>query len=161
MSILSWFRRKQPTPRRPFRHRPSDWAKTLDDLMSEKRTISSEEIEWARSYERDQLRGWARFPKNGEEFEASNDVAVNYLVHWQAPYTGGGKATIFKGTRVRVSLSAQDREPIGVYAYPLDDGQLERQLVSEAERSSKKYGGFSLAISVEQLNKEFRLIKAR
>lgn len=129
--------------------------------MAEKRTISGEEIEWARSYERDQLRGWARFPKNKEEYETLSDVGVSYLVHWQAPYTGGGETTLAKGTRIRVSVSAQDAEPVGVYADPLDGGQLERQLVPESERASKKYGGFSLFVSVEKLNKEFQLTRAR
>ena len=38
--------------------------------MAEKRTIPAQEIEWARSLERDRLRPWARFPKDGEIFEA-------------------------------------------------------------------------------------------
>lgn len=125
--------------------------------MTEKRTISAEELEWARSYEVDQLKGWARFPKDGERFEALDNVEVDYLTHWQAPFTGGGKGTLTKGTRIRVAVDAKRPEPVGVNAYPLDKS-LEKLLVPEAERTSPKYGGFSLWIPIAQLNKEFRLI---
>ena len=126
--------------------------------MTEKRTIPSEELEWARSYERDQLRTWVRFPKDGEEFEAERDIDVNYVVHWQAPFTGGGVGRMDKGTRIRVSVGAQDPEPIGVYASPLDKRRLEERLVPESERSSPKYGGFNLFIPVGQLNKDFKRV---
>lgn len=159
MGIWSWFRRKPQRPARAHRLRPPDWNRTIDDLMAEKRTISGEEIEWARSYERDQLRAWVRFPRNAEIYEALRDVEVNYLVHWQAPYTGGGTGTVHQGTRVRVSVGDRDPQPISVYADPLDGGELERRLVSEDERGSKKYGGFSLCIGVGELNKDFRLVK--
>lgn len=127
--------------------------------MSEKRTISAEELEWARSYERDKLRTWARFPKDGEEFEANSEVEVDYVTHWQAPFTGGGKGKLLKGTRVRVSVSERHPEPIGVYAQPVEYLRLENELVPAAERSAPKYGGFSLSISVAQLNRDFHLVR--
>jgi hypothetical protein len=158
MSLWSWFRRRKPQSSRTRRPRPPEWSKTIDDLMTEKRTIPSEELEWARSYERDQLRTWVRFPKDGEEYEAERDIEVNYVVHWQAPFTGGGVGRMDKGTRIRVSVGAQDPEPIGVYASPLDKRRLEEHLVPESERSSPKYGGFTLFIPVGQLNKDFKRV---
>lgn len=154
----SLFRRREPPARPAPRPRPADWNKGLDALMAEsRRTISGEEIEWARSYDRDRLRAWARFPRDGEVHEATGGVEVTYQVHWKAPYTGGGKAVLPAGTRVRVSLFEHDPEPVGVYATPLDDGALERQLVPEIDRSSRKYGGFSLFVDTEVLNRHFRL----
>lgn len=42
---------------------PEGWTKTIDDLVAEKRDLSGEEIAWARSYEREQLRSWAQMTK--------------------------------------------------------------------------------------------------
>lgn len=159
MKFWSLFKKRQPPPPKAVRPRPLGWNKTISDLMSEKRTIPAEEIEWARSYERDNLRKWARFPRDREEFEATKDVAVTFVTHWQAPFTGGGTGTLPMGTRVRVSVSGPDPEPIGVYAEPLDYKRFETELVPAADRSTPKYGGFSLSISIEQLNKDFRRVK--
>lgn len=141
-------------PRPPM---PPGWKKTIDDLMAEKRTVSGDELEWAREYERSQLRPWARFPRDRELFEAQRDLHIDYLTHWAAPFTGGGKCMIRKGTRIRVSVPAFDQEPIGVHAAPLDTA-LEKEIVPEADRSGPKYGGFSLFVKTAQLNKDFRRI---
>lgn len=157
MGIWSWFKKSPPPQPKPIRERPADWCKTVDDLMTEKRTISGEELAWARSYEHDQLKMWARFPLDGEHYETVDSVDVDYLTHWQAPYTGGGKGKLIKGTRVRVVVDAVMPNPIGVYAYPLEK-KLESQMVPLEDRTSRKYGGFSLWIPIAQLNREFRLI---
>ena len=124
--------------------------------MAEKRTVSGEELEWARQYERSQLRPWARFPRDGEIFEALSDLKIDYLTHWAAPFTGGGSCVIRKGTRIRVSVPVFDQEPIGIHAAPLD-AALEKEIVPEAERNAGKYGGYSLFVKTAQLNKDFRL----
>lgn len=118
---------------------------------------SGDEIEWAREYERSLLRPWARFPRNGEVFEAQSEMQIDYLTHWAAPFTGGGKYLLRKGTRIRVSVMPFDPEPIGVYAAPLD-AALEKEIVPEAERTGPKYGGFSLFVKTDRLNREFRQI---
>lgn len=136
---------------------PPGWNRTIDDLMAEKRTVSGDEIEWAREYERSQLRPWARFPRDGEVFEAQGDLRLDYITHWAAPFSGGGPCTIRQGTRVRVSVPAFDAEPVGVYAAPLD-ASLEEQIVPEEDRKAGKYGGFSLFVRTAQLNKDFRQV---
>jgi hypothetical protein len=50
------------------------------------------------------------------------------------------------------------REPIGVYAEPLNGPRIEDLLVSEADRKNPKYGGFSLSIPTADLNRLFRLV---
>lgn len=157
MSLADWWRRlfrpPAPPPRRP---RPPDWTLTIAELMASGRPrISGEEIEWARSYERDQLRAWARFPRDGEVFEAGRELDVDFITHWAAPFTGGGTGRLAAGERVRVQVGAQEAEPIGVYATPLDDGRFERAWVPEAERTAPRYTGFSLYIPVQKLNEEF------
>jgi hypothetical protein len=134
---------------------PPRWNKTIDDLMAEKRAISGDEVEWARDYERSQLRPWARFPRDAEVFEAQADLKLDYLTHWSAPFTGGGSCVIRKGTRIRVSVPPFDPAPIGVYAAPLD-AALEKEIVPEADRLAANYGGFSLFVKTAQLNKDFR-----
>lgn len=136
---------------------PPGWNKTLDDLMAEKRTVGGDEIEWAREYERAQLRSWVRFPRDGEVFEAQSDLRLDYITHWAAPFSGGGSCTISKGTRVRVAVPAFDPQPVGVYAAPLD-AALEKEIVPEEERAAAKYGGFSLFVKTAQLNKDFRQV---
>ncbi len=164
MSLFDWWRRRfppppPPPPPPPRRPRPADWNKTLDELMAEKRTISGEEIDWARSYERDQLRSWARFPRDGEVFEAPGDLEVDFITHWAAPYSGGGKGRLPAGSRIRVIVGAHEPEPILVYADPLDNGRFEQAWVPESKGRPSKYGGFHLCISVKCLNEDFRRVE--
>jgi hypothetical protein len=158
MKWPQWFRwlcGERPVVIRP---RPPGWNKTLTELSAENRSQSADEIRWAREYEREQLRAWARFPKDGEHFEAARDLTVRYLVHWKAPYSTGGDATLVQGTRVRVSVPPGDPEPIGVYTTPVDEKEFERRFIPAADRSSGKYAGYSVFLYVAQLNRDFRLV---
>lgn len=139
---------------------PQGWSKTINDLVAEKRNLSGEEIEWARNFEREQLRPWARFPRPGEIYELIDDSELSYVTHWSAAFTGGGKGMLRHGTLVRIGEGTGDPEPIGVYAVPLDKARVEAELIPEAERNADKYGGFSLSISTGELNKLFRLVTA-
>ena len=140
---------------------PSGWHKTVADLFAEakesRRPVGPPETEWALAYERSLLRPWARFPLDGEIYEALDDTPVEYLTHWSAPFTGGGSGVIPKGTRVRVQVADFNPEPVSVYAAPLARDVIERLLVPESTRKAPKYGGFSLSISTADLNRLFRL----
>jgi hypothetical protein len=142
---------------------PLGWNKTLADLFADlkesRSPIGAPETEWARSYERSLLRSWARFPLDGDVYEAVEDTAVKFLTHWRTPFTDGGSGTLPKGTRVRVKVPDWMREPVGVYAEPLDAERIERALISEADRCNAKCDGFSLSISTAELNKCFRLVQ--
>jgi hypothetical protein len=141
---------------------PPGWTKTIADLAAElkesRRPMGPPETEWARAYERSLLRPWARFPLDGEVYEALEDTPVGFLTHWRAPFTGGGDGILPKGTRVRVKVFDWIREPISVYADPLDGPRIESLLVSEEDRNTAKYDGFSLSIPTADLNKLFRLV---
>jgi hypothetical protein len=143
---------------------PTGWNKTIADLCAEskgsRKPIGPPETEWARAYERSLLRPWARFPLDREVYEALADTPIRFLTHWRAPFTGGGEGVLPKGTRVRVKVVDWIREPIGVYAEPLDRPRIENLLVPEDERKDAKYDGFSLSIPTADLNKLFRLVSA-
>ena len=54
-----------------------------------------------------------------------------------------------------------DREPIGVYADAENREQVELRIVPEADRTHKKYGGYSLSISTSDLNTKFKLVEMK
>lgn len=144
---------------------PQGWSKTIADLFAEskvsRRSVGPPETEWARAYERSCLRPWARFPLDGEVYEALEDTPIGFLTHWRAPFTGGSDGTLPKGTRVRANVVDWIREPISVYAQPLDVTRIEHLLVPEEDRKGAKYDGFSLSISTADLNRRFRLIERK
>ena len=137
---------------------PNGWSKTTRDLIAENRFISAEEMSWAREYEKSQLRLWVKFPVNGEIYEAICDVEVRYVTHWSAPYTGGDKCILVKGTKVRVILNKGENEPLVVSADPLEYEKIEQETVPEAERKAFKYKGFNLSIKTAELNRSFKLV---
>jgi hypothetical protein len=144
---------------------PAGWTKTIDDLMAEaqageRRSVGPPETEWALAYQRSLIRPWARFPLNGDVYEALDDTPVRFLTHWRAPFTGGGSGTLPKGSRVRVLVFSFNPEPVSVAADPLERGFLEPLLVPESERKDPKYGGFRLSIPTADLNQKFRLISS-
>jgi hypothetical protein len=143
---------------------PPGWNKTLTDFFAEstksRRSIGPPETEWARAFERSLLRPWARFPVDGDVYEALEDTPVKFLTHWRAPTTGGGEGTLPKGTKVRVNIPDWIREPISVNADPTDSQRIEDLLIPTDDRTNAKYDGFSLFISTADLNKRFRLVDA-
>ena len=142
---------------------PAGWNKTVTDLIAESkktgRSVGPPETEWALAYECSLLRPWARFPLDGDIYEALEDTPISFLTHWRAPFTDGGSGTLPKGTKVRVKVFDNAPNATRVYASPLDADVVERLLVSEADRTNPKYGGFSLSISIGDLNKWFSLVK--
>jgi hypothetical protein len=141
---------------------PAGWHKTIDDLLAEvkelRTPVGPPETEWAVAYERSLLRPWARFPLNGDVYEAIDDTPVSFMTHWFGPFTDGGDGVLPKGTRVRVQVFDFMPEPVSVYADPLDRTVIERLLVPESIRNAHKYGGFSLSVPTADLNRRFRLI---
>lgn len=99
-----------------------------------------------------------RYPREGEIYEAAEDVAVSYLTYYfDLPSTGGGNAILPKGEQVRVSHCRGDK-PTGVYCDPLRYRELHQRIVSAKERDNKLYRGYYLAIDTVSLNTRFILI---
>jgi hypothetical protein len=86
---------------------PPGWNKTVQDLTDESKktgsAVGSPEVDWARDYERSLIPAGTRYPKKGDVYEAIQDINVNYMTAWAAPYTGGGKGILHAGDRVLVS----------------------------------------------------------
>ena len=136
---------------------PKDWKKTLEELFEEDRDIPSEEIQWARAYEKEMLRNNVRFPLNGEIFEAIEDVKISYLTQWRAPFTGGEDFIIKKGTRIKVEVEEYEAEPILVYATALEHEKLEKEIIPEKDRTNSKYAGYYLSVKTKTLDQSFQL----
>ena len=142
---------------------PPGWKKTLADLHAElksgvRRTLGSPEVDWARDYERILLPADTRFPRQGDVYEAMEDLQVHYLTSWQAPFTGGGKGTMRRGEQVVVRYLVHP-QPIAVGAHPMNYHEVEARLVPETDRRDERYGGFYLSISTADLNAKFRLVQ--
>jgi hypothetical protein len=140
---------------------PAGWNKTLEDLCAEmhsgiRKSIDGQEAEWARNYERSLLPETIRFPGPGDVYEAIDDIEVQYVTHWLAPYTGSGSAIIKQREKIVVDGGC-DPEPLGVYALP-EDYKLEMRMIPQEDRTDGKYGGFHLSISTRDLNTKFRLV---
>ncbi len=135
---------------------PEGWNKTLDELFDQNEEPSGEEVRWARAYEHSRLKEWARFPENGDIYEAIEDVEIEYLTHWRVPFTGGGECILKAGTKIRVEVHDYDPEPVGVYADPVED--LENEIVPSKVRLDKTYNSFSLSVETYELNRSFKLV---
>jgi hypothetical protein len=160
--MIGWLRRLLGIdPPLPVGPRPSGWSKTFADLSAENRNLSREELEWARQYELEQLRSWARFPKDGEEFEVRSDKKVTLQIHWRAPYSTSAEGVLASGTRIRVFVHPEHTEPVGVQAIPVDERAFELRWVPEADRLASKYAGYSLTLMVAELNRDFELVSGK
>lgn len=138
------------------------WRKTLDDLSAEmkagtRRIVSREELELAKALTRRRMPTGLRYPRGGEVYEATTDVVVTYMTAHHAPFTGGGKAMLPRGERVRVSGFAGER-PISVYCDPLRYDALHQQIVPAEERANAYYSNYYLCIETVALNRSFRRI---
>lgn len=135
--------------------------KTISELVSEAqagRWVAPWEYDRAREYERDSLRAWARFPLDGDAYQAVRDAEVHYTTYWRAPFTGGGLSTLPTGTEVRVVVDPDDPEPLVVEVTVLGRPNLEVEMVPESVRVAEKYNGFSVSIYTAVLNRDFRRV---
>ena len=139
------------------------WRKTVEDLTDEfesgKRVqILAEEMDLAIAYSRSRLPSGLRFPKKDEIYEAREDFKVLYMTAHCAPFTGGGKAVLPKGERVKV-CEPSHQKPLNVYCDPLNYDALHELIVSAEERAVETYSGYYLSISTMDLNRYFILVK--
>ncbi|MFZ1528908.1 MAG: hypothetical protein WAT19_09160 [Ferruginibacter sp.] len=145
-------------------HFPKDWNFTISDLMEEmkngtRKEIREPEMTWAREYEKSLIPSHYRFPEKGDLYITKFDQEVEFITNWSAPYTGGGTTKLFKGEQIWVTSNPIDKKPIGVYLEAVKYDELEERIVSQSDRSSFKYGGFSFSISTKVLNENFDLLQ--
>lgn len=132
--------------------------KTIKDLIAENQGWSAEEFKRAIEYERSLLGSDFQYPCNGEVYQALDDVEINYLTHWAAPYTGGEAFVFKKGESIIVEVSDHNPKPISVHAKAVDEARLETEIIPEKDRLNEKYGGYSLSVDCNKLKTHFRLV---
>jgi hypothetical protein len=142
---------------------PPGWRHTLADLHADmsagrRKSINRQEMDWAYEYERRLIPPGFRFPAKGDVYEALEDQPADYYTEWAAPYSGGGKATIFKGERVRVQEAPLHDKPVAAGAAPVKYKELEARIVPEEERLNPKYGYFRFWLGTVTLNTKFKLV---
>jgi hypothetical protein len=147
----------------PVPPRPTDWNKTIDDLMQEmtaglRKEIRQRELDWAREYSRSLIPDGLRYPRKGDLYESLVDQPICYMTAWSAPYTGGGDSTILAGERVWIDNEPSEEKPIGVYAMPIEYDKLETRMVPAEDREAGNYNGFYLFIDTKVLLEKFRLL---
>ena len=138
------------------------WRKTLADLEAEmaagrRRMVNRKEMDLAIAYERRRMPKGLRFPRQGEVYEALEDVQISYLTAYHAPCTGGGKAVLPKGECVSV-CEHRDEKPISVNCHPLRYDELHDTIVPREERENPLYCSYYFCIRTTTLNKSFRLV---
>jgi hypothetical protein len=142
---------------------PPGWSKTIADLFAEmergeRKSVDSPETEWALEYERSQIPAGMRFPRKGDVYEALDDMSVQFLTSWAAPFTGSGEGQLRKGERVVVDTDPSDSRAIGTYASAVDYDVLEERMVPASDRNAPKYSGFYFSLTTVDLNLKFRLV---
>jgi hypothetical protein len=143
---------------------PPGWNKTISELVAEttsglRKSVGPYEIEWARDYERSLLPADVRFPKEGDLYEALQDVQIDYLTSWAAPFTGSGKGILKKGERIRAMGKPVDTRPISIYLEAVDYPALEGRMVPESDRNDEIYCGFYFSVKTLDLNRKFKLVE--
>ena len=108
-------------------------------------------------YERSLIPAGTRFPKKGDVYEAARDVEVSYVTSWSAPFTGGGSGTLKKGERVIINYEPLSRS-IAANANAINYTHVEKEMVPESDRTSKKYSGFYLVLKTLELSRDFKLV---
>lgn len=87
-------------------------------------------------------------------FELAEDIELEYLVHYAAPYTGGDKCLVPKGTTF-VPHSMMRDDAFYIHLAEDDDAlydKMEQQVKEKSSDLFKILQGFSFFITEEQLN---------
>jgi hypothetical protein len=142
---------------------PAGWNKTTSDLSDEVRrgereSMGHPEMEWAWEYARSLIPSDMRFPREGDVYEALEDMPAKYMTAWRAPFTGGGDTVICKGDYFRVDHDPPEPDSIGVYVVAVEYEELELRTVPQATRNNPKYNGFYFPFGTVMLNEKFRLV---
>jgi hypothetical protein len=139
---VRWLRRLfgWPEPSAPRTSIPADEFREL--LTAERRRLSPE----------------ARIPRPGDVYAVRSGVRVDYMTSHFAPFTGGGRARLRRGEKVRVS-SKPGPHTVGVTCDPLRYAELEASIVPARERADPTYSRYSLYIKIADLHRRFDLVE--
>lgn len=140
------------------------WAsmkqKTVKELIAEmgERTVSMEEIEAARAYERSLIPEGTVIPKSGDIYRSKRNVAVTTMITFAAPFTGGHECKLPPGIEVKIGEIYEDL-PVAINCIPIKSEELESTLVPENDINSDKYTGYYLTIKTHEFKDGFEKIE--
>lgn len=92
-------------------------------------------------------------PEEGLIFEARADYEIMYLTGWKAPTTGGGKAVIPAGERIKIQFYRKGA--VAAHCAPVNYEKLHRLIVPESDRNDSKYDGYGFVVPIDDLDEYF------
>ncbi len=96
--------------------------------------------------------------RKGDKFMVTEDLQLDALTHYLAPFTDGFKCTIPKGTLIKAA-SDSDKFTLGFSAVPIDYKQFEMNFVPKDQREGPKYDGYSLVVMYNEIDKHLTRVK--
>lgn len=123
--------------------------RTLMELLSDKsrKSISGEELQAAKDYEKSLLPKNLTVPKAFEIYHATKPTSVRIMLSFKAAFTDALEAELQPGTEIKLS-QINEEVPLSVSATLVDYKNLETELVPEHIRKQSNYGGYGLSISI-------------
>jgi hypothetical protein len=102
----------------------------------------------------------ARWPASGDIYQLRTEKELAFLTHHGAPYTGGGVFQAPAGTRIVawVIPEAIAAGAIAVSAGFLNHDEMEAVVIPESTRTMSNYGGYTLSVSIRELNEDFEFV---
>lgn len=92
-------------------------------------------------------------PEEDLILEAISDYETMYLTGWKAPTTGGGRAILPAGERIKVQTYSKGA--IAANCTPINYDKLHSLIVPESDRINSKYSGYGLVIPLDDLDNYF------
>ena len=101
--------------------------------------------------------GFRNRPKRGDRYRSRVTRAVEGVVTFNAPISGGFQGKLPAGEELEV-----DTDPptwaTGVYLRPLRYAHFEAEFVSPRDRANPDYDSYSIAVSYEELQRDFEAL---
>jgi hypothetical protein len=93
--------------------------------------------------------------QEGQRYELLQKTHTTFLIHYSAPVTGSGEATLPKGFQFRIA-NDPPTTATAVYCMPLDEEAFEQEFVPRGERRHPRFGGFSLVLELKFIRNHCR-----
>ena len=97
--------------------------------------------------------------RKGDVIRCLRDIETHGLIHWRGPFTGSFPCTIPAGTVLVVDVDPPEGAT-GFYCLPRDYHDFEMRHVPSADRTSKKYDGYSFVLDLDDLGEILEVISA-
>lgn len=95
-------------------------------------------------------------PHKGDLLVVTESLPVDFLVHWRAPLTTGGRGTLPEGTECQI-LDEPLPEATVLACRPVNYDEVELTLVPESDRSTSGYDGFTVLLPLTDRGSTFEL----